>query len=340
MPEELADDDARSCANPDCQVGEDGKCVEGLELEACPYFGKSPELSEEESEEEPIDEPRSQRLPSGDTLTVEQVSRLMRKGAARVVAIIGPSDAGKTSLIASLYDLFQVGPLGGAEFARSETLHAFERTCHDARATSRRGVPHVARTPFGEVRFYHLELGGDGIEGRLSLALADRAGEEYRSAANDTSTVDTLVEVHNADTLAVLVDGERLLSVGARHNVRSEIKLMLQAMADGGGLGYGQCLAAVLTKVDLFDDSAEASRASSDFEALIRELESLFGHLFIGIEAFKVAACPKTDRIARGTGVAELLSFWIRAKRQQPTTVSPADNSGRMFAKLRPLEEQ
>ena len=44
-------------------------------------------------------------------------------------------------------------------------------------------------------------------------------------------------------------------TAGARHNVRSEIVLMLQALHDGDALRVGSRLALVLTKLDAVQDS-------------------------------------------------------------------------------------
>ena len=162
-----------------------------------------------------------------------------------MIAVIGPRDSGKTSLIASVYDLFQEGPVGDIRFSRSRTLHAFEQTCHDARAASRRGVPHMNRTPIGDVRFYHVEIGCGEAEERLSLLLGDRAGEEYLAAADDVAVVPSFTEVIRADTLTVLVDGARLLESGGRHNLRIGIIMMLQGLHDGGGLSPASRLAVV-----------------------------------------------------------------------------------------------
>lgn len=332
------DDDGVVCANPDCQVAEDGKCVEGFELNACPHYGHlSDAVDDEEIESSEVN--GAVGLPGADTLTPEQVARLLRAGETRIIAIIGPSDAGKTSLIASLYDLFQEGSVAGIDFARSRSLHAFEHACHDARAASRRGVPHINRTPRGEVRFYHLDVGGGTAGDVLALALGDRAGEEYRGAADDTTVVAAFPEVRRADSLTLLVDGKRLLDAGARHNLRHEITMILQALIDGGGVKTGQRIALVLTKIDAVQASPESERAEADFRALYANLERLFGAVFPSIEAFRIAASPKANVVPRGTGIPDLLTFWLQAANAPPTSPSSLPAFARAFARLRPVDE-
>ena len=208
----MADDDAglMLCTNPDCRVADTGACVEGFAVDACPRYqlhaieersgGAVTQVDRVESHAEAVG------LAVADALTVEQASALLCASQSRVIAILGPLNSGKTTLIASLYDLFQEAPVEDMEFSRSRTLHAFERACHDARSASRRDEPDMDRTPRGGVRFYHLEV-GRGLAGhRVALIIGDRSGEEYGDVADDASTARQLSEVVRADSLRTVVD--------------------------------------------------------------------------------------------------------------------------------------
>ena len=340
----MTNDDNRGsaviCANSDCRIAATDRCVEGFELSDCPHYGLDPEetsKTDRDREEEYI-APSSVRLPSGNTLTPDEASRLLRRGDARVVAISGPGDAGKTSLIASLYELFQEGPISEIGYAQSQTLHAFEHACHHARAASRRKVPHMHRTHRGEVRFYHLELGGRQAGDRLALVLGDRAGEEYEEAADDISVVITFSEVRRADSLTVLVDGRRLLDSGARHNLRSEIAMMLQAFVDGGAVQVDRRLALVLTKIDLVQESPHQARAERDFVSLAENIQRNFNGVFAVIQSFKIAASPKTATVPRGTGVPELLTFWLEPQRPVDMPLPTRPVFDRAFARVLPTD--
>lgn len=324
-----------TCANRECRVAETGRCVEGFELDACPHYGRKPDPDEEVADEtEAENDSAGLRLPGADTLTLEGASRILRARDARVIAIIGPKGAGKTSLIASVYDLFQDGPVGDAEYARSETLHAFELACHDARAASRRSEPDMERTPLGEVRFYHLDLVGGPAGDELALLLGDRAGEEYRSSADDASNLPSFPEVSRADTVTVLVDGQRLLDTGARHNLRSEIMLMLQALLDGRALRIGQHLVLVLTKLDAVQASPHRDRAENDFAGLEAQVRRAFGEAFGEIRACMIAASPKSGAVPRGTGIADMLTLWAAPAVEKPTMPPKSLPPARAFARL------
>lgn len=277
-------------------------------------------------------------LPSAESLTATDASSLLLRHQSKVVAIIGPSDAGKTSLIASFYDLFQMGEVSGWGFSRSSTLHAFELVCHDARAASRRSKPQTPRTGRGEVRFYHLELArDDGVV--LTLLLGDRAGEEYREASDNSALAATFPEIARANSIIVLVDGERLLDTGSRHNVRSEIRLILRALRDGRGLPDQKHLALVLTKDDLVRGSQHADRAAADFVRIVDDISRDLPGTFASVRSFKIAASPSDTSVARGTGVSELVAFWSEAERIDTIPDVAKVTPRRSFARLMPVRE-
>lgn len=340
MPETAQDEFKMQCANPDCRVAIDGRCIEGFaDTASCPQFGKSA-AEQEASEPDAGEQTRSGvALPPSTNLGVADAQRVLIDRPARVIAIIGPHDAGKTSLIAGLYDKFQEGPLDGVAFARSLTLHSFEQACHDSRAASRRDQPHTERTERGAVRFYHLDL-VDTLEGtRAAVLLGDRAGEEYSETRNDPDAASEFPELRRADTLTILADGGRLLDTGLRHNVRSEVRQTIQAFVDAGMIKPWQRLAIVLTKLDAVrKDTKAGTRAQADFDSIVNALQDTFASHFAKIEAFQIAASPKSKHAARGEGLAELAKFWMApALRYEPAAVPRiVPTPARAFGRLQP----
>ena len=326
-----------NCSNSDCRVSETGQCFEGLELEACPHFGFPEETEDtvERDDTEPVGMEEAIELPSATVLSYEGASRVLRKSDSRVIAVLGPTDSGKTSLIAGVYELFQRGAVGNIRFSGSQTLHGFEEISHDARSASRRNTPDAVRTPVGTVAFYHLELGRENET--ISVLLADRSGEEYRSAADDIGVVEEFEEIGRSDSVSILIDGEKLLS-GDRHNMVSELKMMLQAIKDGNGLVNNVSLAVVLTKLDAVESSDERDRGMEAFERLVREIRKLFGDNFAAIEVFRVAASPKTGGAAKGEGLDELLAFWMVNRRLVATRIGKEVMPSRAFGGLRMQE--
>lgn len=313
------------CANPDCNVAQDGRCIEGFANKAeCPQFGKI-QIAPVQDVADSAPVPKSGvAMPASTTLTVEEADDVVKAKESRVIAITGPFDAGKTSLIAGLYDLFNLGHVGSVEFGGSSSFHAFEEAAHDSRAASRRESPDTNRTPRGEVRFYHLELFDNSTGAATSVLLGDRAGEEYLETRSNTDLARAFPELPRADVLTILVDGQRLLDAGQRHNVSSEIRQTIQAFVEAEVVRGTQCLAVVLTKLDALRKSEDGgNKTMQDFAMLVQRLRTAFGANFAVIESFAVAAQPKSDGAKQGEGLERLLAFWIvEPRRYQPEAVA------------------
>lgn len=295
------------CANPACKVRIDGRCVEGLEKNKCPHFGKP--LAAPPSTDTAEAERLGIVLPSGDLLDQEEASRVLRRGASRVIAVVAPKDAGKTTLIASVFELFLRGPIGPLGFAGSRTMYAFERACHPSRGVSRNARPKTERTILTTVKFYHAALRRPG-EDVLDLVVADRNGEDYGSAADETGGVREFVEILRADTITFLVDGRQLADPVTRNTVGPEMLAIVQALVDGGGIEGRPRAALVLTKLDEIERSADKERAKRDFAKIDAKFRELHSGSFGEIRSFEVAACPSDTSFPLGHGVADLLTYW------------------------------
>jgi ATPase subunit of ABC transporter with duplicated ATPase domains len=71
------------------------------------------------------------RLYSGEELSLKDVNLVTHKYLYKLILIIGDTDSGKTTLLATLYDLFQIAPFKDYLFAGSLTQIGFETRCHD-----------------------------------------------------------------------------------------------------------------------------------------------------------------------------------------------------------------
>jgi len=254
-----------------------------------------------------------------------------------MIAVIGPTSAGKTSLIACLCDLFQLGPVDRLHFAGSRTFSAFEQACHHARASSRRVSPQTEHTSLSSgLGFYHLGILNRAESKTCHLLFADRSGEEYRAVADDPTVAAQFVEIPRADVITALVNGERLRDVAARHNTTHELLMILQGLLNGDVLSSRPRLAVVLTKLDVINgaESTERERAERDFDALLTRINDLFGAAFQEIRSFKIAASPASVILSHGFGVPALLEYWM-APKVGVTAQSPApDKSSRAMGRF------
>lgn len=327
------------CANPDCRVSSGGKCIEGfLEAVTCPQFGKALVIIEvpEPAKATPVQ--TGVQLSASEEFTLAEAEQALRDKPCNVIAIVGPHDAGKTSLIASIYDLLQEGPLGTYKFAGSGTLHAFERACHDSRRESERSKPHMQRTQLGEVKFFDLDLFDSLCSRKHAALLANRAGEDYVNVQTDPDLARSYPELSRADTITVLADGEKLLG-GERHLAKRELKLILRAFQEANATQSWQRLAIVLTKVDAVrSDEINGPNAFRFFEDLVATLRRDTAGHFIEVQAFQVAASPKSDKASRGEGMLKLLQFWMlgTGRNLHSGSTAASVSSARAYGRLRP----
>lgn len=333
VPEVMASQ-PRGCANQECNVASDGKCVEGYTLDECPH---ATHISVEDIEE--VEDDVASPAPStvlnlslGDALDRETASVLQCRRVSRTIGIIGPNDAGKTSLVAGVYDLLQDGPVAGVGFAGSSTLIGFEKICHDARAASRRDAPHTERTIAGaEATFFHLDLRPPDGE-VVSLFIGDRSGEDYLAAADDLARAGEFFEIRRADVVTLLVNGEHLVSSEHRHEVKAAATQIIDALVESNSLRLGCRLAIVLTKEDTVLASAHAERAHREFGELVEAVRSKHGGYLGELSSFVVAASPRdTTYVKRGEGVDRLLLYWLEAAPAPRTVPRRKSESGRMM---------
>ncbi|MFN3249389.1 TRAFAC clade GTPase domain-containing protein [Roseibium album] len=294
--------------------------------------------------EEPSTIPNVDRvitLSLGEALNRTNASALQRKRISRMIGIIGPADAGKSSLMASIYDIFQTGPFADLEFAGSSTLIGFEKVCHDARVASRRDAPHMERTSAGaEATFFHLDL--QSIDSNVvSLFISDRSGEDYLAAADDLSRADEFFELRRADVVTLLVNGEHLTLSEHRHEVKAITPQIVDALVEAGSFRRGCRLAAVLTKQDSVLASPRADRVQREFDSIVNAIVERHGSHFSNIERFLIAASPKdSTKVKRGEGVDQLLQFWLRATPFPSSIRPPLSDSTRMIDLLDNYREE
>lgn len=333
MSEDLT---STQCSNPDCSIAAGGQCVEGLPADKCPHFGKSiADLNGVLAQTPPAPPATFDgiQLSPSTKLNSRSANSVLSKRNTKLIAIVGPRSSGKTSLIAGLYEMFQRGAVGRFTFCGSETLHAFERSCHDARSSSRRQAPDMERTSRNDLGFYHLDIMTEGEMEVVSLLLSDRAGEEYQDASDDVSNANSFSEIRCCSAILLLIDAARLLDAGMRHNLRNDVQMIVQALVDARSINRSIHLNLVLTKDDLVQGANVEARVNDDFHQLVESMTNLFSKHFAGISVFRVAASPASNAIERGAGLESLLGSIVIAT--EPAEINIPDlSSGRIFSRL------
>lgn len=299
------------CADPACNVARDGKCLNGVQPAwKCPQAKVVLTVAGASTYAEPLivggvggdaaHNLQHVRLSRAEELDLKGAERLAQRDGVIVVALFAPNDAGKTTLLAKLYENFHRGPAGEIMFAGSETIVAFEKLCHGSRLDSGARVPSTPRTRLSEPNYLHLALKGPG--GLRNFLLVDRNGEEYMNAIGSSESCRALFEISRSDLLLMLLDGERMLEPGRRQVAVSEVTRGLRALIDNRMLDHRPLVQILLTKYDMVEASPkwkpDVDRA---FVNLRQAVTERFSEALPDIVFEKVAARPvcKPDTEAR-----------------------------------------
>jgi hypothetical protein len=279
-------------------------------------------------------------LRSGLELTESEAEIVARHNPSRLVILAGPPNCGKTTLVATLYELMRSPDKDLPWFAGSQSLVAFEQRCHLSRVASGLTEGTTGRTPFSdEQAFYHLRTcSEDAPSDSVDLLLFDLVGERFnqtRVSFNECRRVTTL---SRANFLAVLLDGSRLANPGERFLAVEECINFLQCCADSNMIGSTCRIQIVTTKRDQLgakvDRAAEATIESARSTILSRLAQKL-----TQIEFFTVAARPSgSSELPTGFGMKELLVAWCKDTRkasapQIQVMCGPLGRESEQFAK-------
>ena len=257
-------------------------------------------------------DPRWLTLPPSNMLSIEDADAMLRWRPASLIAVVGERNGGKTTLVTEIYERFLRGPFAGALFAHSLSLLGFERKSFQSRAESGSEVPDTPHTSTQDgLRMFHLAVVDEGVFRRTDLLVSERAGEVYREIRDQPARAAELIEVRKAATVALIIDGQRVLDDRRRAEVLASVRNLLRALADGSVIAPRAQVQLVTTKCDLLDsDKAAGARdALSEFET---RMTAFYAGRFAVIETFRTAARDPCGVIEPARGLGPLLRSWLR----------------------------
>ena len=157
-------------------------------------------------------------LSSGRELTESGAISLAQARPVRWIVIAGQVSSGKTTLLASLYEMFQWSPVNGFRFGGSTTLPALEQLCHFSRIASERVVPDTSRTPYSPTASYlHLRVCPTAeVSTAVDFLFTDVSGEMFEHARTSTDDCKELVFLRRAAAFLLVLDGEKAVRTDRR----------------------------------------------------------------------------------------------------------------------------
>lgn len=302
------------CNNPNCNFEVSGSCIEGLSSEECENLSKeidleliSPEFIEGESSSEEISRPVTVRrqLLGQKPLTEQDAVVVFKANYGKVVSFVGPVGVGKTTLISSLYDVFNRDHTLSVTFARSSSIYAFEKLCHSARVTSKGTEISTPRTSSsGGVGFYHISIMDNKLNPQ-EILFADRSGESYSEMLNDSNLISKFIELKRSDLVCVLVDSSLLGDRRYRHKTRRQTVNFLKSVTSHFNQDTAVPVVLLLTKYDLVEGDETEELCLSEVKRIegILKSESL-----IDVTTIPLAARPSLEEKGKPNGIKELWS--------------------------------
>lgn len=253
------------CTLETCVDPEEVGCNRGFLLEECQYrkqarlnkLGSPAETTEVKPDQSPEsnNSDRHLRLPwTGNSLGVNDLELVTASSRTDLVGIVGPYNAGKTTLLTLIYLLLQHGEkLNVGEFSGSLTLSGWENLAANLRwqpgETGPRFPPHTSRAAGRQPGMLHLSIREN--EGhRRDFLLTDPPGEWFSIWAQKESAegAEGARWVQNyADRFFFLVDREALASP-ERGKARDALKDLARRLSVHL---HGRPVAVVWTKSDI-----------------------------------------------------------------------------------------
>jgi hypothetical protein len=215
-------------------------------------------------------------------------------------------------LLATLFDLLQMGSFEGYFFAGSFTQIGFERRCHDARAQSGNTEPGTFKTEVtSEDHFLHIALKRDpkGPE-QPHLLLSDISGERFQRARDSSTEMGDLSLLKTTGDVIFLIDGDKLAALSTRNSTLNSASGFIKRAIDMQIFTSETRLKIIVSKWD-------ALIALGDFnyqEKVVDFFTSKFGSSAPNLSFLRIAVRPKMhhDRFHLGYGIKELLDEWLQ----------------------------
>ena len=254
-------------------------------------------------------------LYSGEELSLKDISKVTYKFPYKLILIIGDFDSGKTTLLATIFDLFQIGSFKEFLFAGSLTMVGFEKRCHLSRVASGLTVPDTERTKSIEFSFLHLSIKKKNSQRKkaLSLLLSDVSGERFKQARNSLNSMQEMGFIKNAEHTIMIIDGGKMADLKQRRleifNAQTFIDMALQA----GNFNENTNLNIILSKWDLLSEDP----SFNFYEIIEKSFNERYSGKIKSIKYSKIAARPlkRVDNINLGFGLHELLNEWCDTKK-------------------------
>ena len=273
------------------------------------------------------------RLPAGISLNEAEAQAMAVARAVRLIVIAGFVGCGKTTLLTSLYELFQSGPINGYRFAGCDTLPAFEKRCHLSRTDSENDKADTLRTFYDgpDPEYLHIRV-DDTTNGsnQIDFLFTDVSGEMYEHARDSTTECQRLTFLKRASHFLLVLDGEKAVQLDKRWAMVQDAKTLLQSCLDSDMLDRECFVTLVWSKCDYFEATVNKEPLAEFLQTVETEFKAILVSRIRNYKFHRTAARPtRFPDLKMGYGVRELLRDWVVNWPQgKPMNLEPFPNNG------------
>lgn len=187
-----------------------------------------------------------------DALNDESINNVLGGTESRLITLVGFSEVGKSTFVASLYHKFMAnGEVNGSKIVDSDTFVGFEKRAY-VRNEAFRTIKRNARTTMTEGQFLTLTLSKNGT--MKKLIVSDNAGEKYKN-----TYVDNQAEVNkdkglvNTRHIISFIDCSVLNDDDEYMDFYDKFQLLLSRMSTAGVFDVQKTYDIIYNKVDTND---------------------------------------------------------------------------------------
>jgi len=252
-------------------------------------------------------------LPEGKKLNESAALDLAKSRPVQWIVLAGPSDAGKTTLLTSLYELLQWREVEGYAFAGSMTLPAFEESCYLSRRVSGNSKAHTPRTRYeGPNPLYlHLRIRSTkGLRPFRDILCTDVSGEMFEHARDSVAECKELIFLKRANHFLLFLDSAKGVQQ-EKWAMVEDGRALLRSCVDSGMIGANCVVNIVWSRFDYFV-AQEAEKGHRPFrDEAEKQLRETFSSAIPSLMFSEVAARPlESPALGIGHGVPAILKQW------------------------------
>ena len=278
-------------------------------------------------------------MPKGQELNEMEAIDLARSRPVQWVVLAGPTDAGKTTLLTSLYELFQWREVQEYAFAGSMTLPGLEERCYLSRIESGNRLPKTQRTPYvrPDPLYLHLRIRSTkGLRPFRDILCTDVSGEMFEHARDSTDECKKMTFLKRAHHFLLFLDSAKAVQPDKRWAMIEEGRALLRSCVDSEMIGASCVVNFVWSRFDYFA-AAEAETGHRVFRTEAeKQLRKSFHGALPTLMFSEVAARPlKFPQLQMGHGVPALFQQWAETPlKMQALGLFPRSFSGARESEL------